>query len=79
MDAMWNAVARAHRRTPALHKLRGMQLSGKRWPFASVDSTDIAQNHSRPQNTPRAMADRWDAMQTAARWVMQPEQMELLS
>jgi hypothetical protein len=78
MDAMWNAVARTHRRTPALHKLRGMQLSGKRWPFASVDSTDIAQNHSRPQNTPRAMADRWDAMQTPAQWVLQPEQMELL-
>ncbi len=27
--------------------LRGMQLAGKRWPFASLDSTDVAQNHNR--------------------------------
>jgi hypothetical protein len=54
-----------------------MQLSGRHYPFASVDSTDIAQNHNRPQNTPRGMADRWDAMQTPAKWHPQPEQMEL--
>jgi hypothetical protein len=56
-----------------------MQLSGRRWPFASVDSTDIARNHNRPQNTPRAMADRWDAIQTPSRWAHRPEQMELVA
>jgi hypothetical protein len=79
MDEAWNTIARTHARTPNLHMLRGMQLSGHRWPFASVDSTDIARNHNRPQNTPRAMADRWDAIQTPPRWEIRPEQMELVA
>lgn len=79
MDEMWNAVARRHRRTPWLHMLRGMQLSGREYPFASVDSTDVARNHNRPQNTPRAMADRWDAMQTPARYRAKPEQLDLIA
>lgn len=68
MDALWNEIARRHARTPVVHKLRGMQLCGQEWPFASVDSTDVAQNHNRPQNTARAMADRWDALQCPATW-----------
>jgi len=77
MDEIFNEVARRHSRMPWLHMLRGMQTLGLRWPFASVDSTDIAQNHNRPQNTPRSMADRWDAIQCKASWETQPEQMEL--
>lgn len=79
MDEAFNAVSRHHARMPWLHMLRGMQLSGRRWPFASVDSTDIAQNHNRLQNTPRKMADRWDAMQTPGAWNPQPEQLELIA
>lgn len=56
-----------------LHMLRGMSLSGSDYPFASVDSTDIAQNHNRPQNTPRKMADRWDGIQNPCRWRMRGE------
>ena len=77
MDETWNAIARHHRRLPWLHMLRGMQMSGREYPFASVDSTDVAQNHNRAKNTPTEMANRWDAMQTPGRWVAQPEQMEL--
>lgn len=77
MDEMWSAVSRGRRFLPWLHMLRGMQLSGRQWPFASVDSTDIAQNHHRPQNSPRKMADRWDAMQSPRCWVPEPEQLEL--
>lgn len=77
MDETFNAVARRHRRLPWLHMLRGMQLSGREWPFASVDSTDVAQNHNRPQNTARKMADRWDALQCPGNWPLQPEQLEL--
>ncbi len=77
MDELWTAVSARHRRLPWLHMLRGMQLSGRHYPFASVDSTDIAQNHHRAQNAPRKMADRWDAMQTPCKWHPQPEQMEL--
>jgi hypothetical protein len=79
MDLAWNAIARRFSRTPWVHMLRGMQCAGLGWPFASVDSTDIARNHTRPQNSPRAMADRWDAMQCPARWSIVPEQMELVA
>jgi hypothetical protein len=75
MDEVFNRVARKH--MPWLHMLRGMQCVGRRWPFASVDSTDIAQNHWRPQNTPRAMADRWDAIQCPGTWEQRPVQLEL--
>jgi hypothetical protein len=51
-----------------LHMLRGMALSGSEYPFASVDSTDVARNHNRPQNTPVGMARRWDAIQNPGRW-----------
>lgn len=78
MDECWDELARRHRFLPAVHMLRGMQCSGKRWPFASVDSTDIAQNHHRPHNSPRSMAERWDAMQTPGHWEQSIVQMELV-
>ena len=78
MDEAWNELAKAHQRTPWVHMLRGMQLSGKRWPFASLDSSDVAQNHHLPQHTPTKMANRWDGSQCPAKY--QPvtaRQMEL--
>jgi len=77
MDQAWNALSAVHARTPNVHMLRGMQLSGLEWPFASVDSTDVAQNHNRPQNTPRSLADRWDASQAAPRWQARAQQPDL--
>jgi hypothetical protein len=77
MDEAFNEVSARHRRLPWLHMLRGMQLSGLHYPFASVDSTDIAQNHHLPHRSARKMADRWDAMQTPARWTPRPTQMDL--
>lgn len=77
MDAVFNALALTFGRMPRLHMLRGMACSGQRWPFYSVDSTDVAQNHHLPQKNARAMAERWDAMQCAGSWVTRPEQMEL--
>lgn len=78
MDECWNEISKRHRFLPWVHMLRGMQCGGRGWPFASVDSTDIAQNHHRPQNTPRQMADRWDAMQCPGIWNTAPEQLELV-
>ena len=77
MDECWNAIAQLRRFLPVVHMLRGMQLSGERWPFASVDSTDIGRNHNRPQNTPRLMADRWDALQTPTSWSLRPVQEDI--
>lgn len=79
MDMVFNAVALQCQRTPWLHMLRGMRCSGMRWPFASVDSTDLARNHNRPQNSARLLADRWDGLQCPARWIRLPEQERLLS
>lgn len=62
MDEVWTSIAARHQRLPWLHMLRGMQLSGRHYPFASVDSTDVGRNHNRPQNTPRKLADRWDGL-----------------
>ncbi len=67
MDDAWDAIALRHQRLPWVHMLRGMQCVDQRWPFASVDSTDVARNHSRKKN-PRAMLDRWDVVQCPDRW-----------
>lgn len=56
-------------RVPWVHMLRGMNLSGDMYPFASVDSTDIGRNHNRAENTALGMASRWDSLQCPARWV----------
>lgn len=47
MTTAFNEIARRHRFIPWLHMLRGMQCVDWRWPFASVDSTDVARNHNR--------------------------------
>lgn len=77
MDECWNEIAKRHRFLPHVHMLRGMQLSGRHWPFASVDSTDVAQNHCRAHNSPRKLADRWDVSQCPGHWRQAPEQLEL--
>lgn len=78
MDDVFNASVQTFGRVPPLHMLRGMACCGKNYPFARVDSTDIARNHNRPQNTPRKMADRWDAMQCPATWRSPAKQLELI-
>jgi hypothetical protein len=76
MDQAFNAVCGNGPVPVWLHMLRGMSLSGSEYPFASVDSTDVARNHNRPQNDVVRMARRWDGMQNPARWTMR-EQLEL--
>jgi hypothetical protein len=68
MEQAMNAVCGSGPVPVWLHMLRGMALSGSQYPFASVDSTDIAQNHNRLQNTPYEMAKRWDSKQNPCSW-----------
>lgn len=56
--------------------LRGMSLAGSHYPFASLDSTDVARNHHLPQHTALKIADRWDGIQCPARW-QRVDQLEL--
>ena len=62
---------------PWVHMLRGMALSGSEYPFASVDSTDVARNHSQRGSTAASQAARWDAIQCPARWVPKGEQLTI--
>jgi hypothetical protein len=73
----FNAIARAQ--LPWVHMLRGMSMAGSHYPFASVDSTDVARNHNRPQNNARKMADRWDSQQCPGHWTPRPTQAELVA
>ncbi len=76
MNRVFNVMAQQPR-MPWLHGLR-MQGVGHLYPFASVDSADIARNNNRPQNTIKGMAERWDASQPSFTWTDQPLQQELL-
>ena len=78
MDEAFNEIEATFKRIPNLHMLRGMKLSGRQWPFASADSTDIAQNHHLKHNTARSMADRWDGAQCPGRWTIRPHQTSFL-
>jgi hypothetical protein len=50
-----------------IHMLRGMAASRFGYPFASVDSTDIARNHH-VNNNALQMAQIWDSVQCKPRW-----------
>jgi hypothetical protein len=66
----WNALAVRHRRTPWVHMLRGMDLGGSIYPFASLDSTNVARNHARNSafRDARRMAEEIDRRQCPGRW-----------
>ena len=68
MEAAMNALCGNGPVPVWLHMLRGMALAGSQYPFASVDSTDIARNHHLPHRDAVKMAERWDARQCGARW-----------
>lgn len=69
MQEVFDGIAGRYRKVPNLHMLRGMQLSKHHYPFASLDSTDVAQNHHRHGYMGAlARASRWDAMQCPRTW-----------
>lgn len=78
MDDVWTALAAQFGLLPWIHMLRGMQCCTWGFPFASLDSGDVAQNHSRGNRSPRERAHRWDAQQCPARWEPRPVQMEMV-
>ena len=75
VNEAFNRICRGSGRPPAwIHMLRGMSLSGSVYPFASVDSTDVARNHEQVPGRALKMAQRWDALQCPATWIKQPIQ-----
>lgn len=77
MTEAMNAICKTGRVPAWLHMLRGMAAAQWGYPFASVDSTDIARNHNRT-GKPREMAERWDAIQCAPTWKRKYVQGDLL-
>lgn len=70
MDAAFNVLLPAGGRPACeLHMLRGMQFSNWHYPFASVDSTDVARNHCRHGRDAAGMAARWATMRPPLDWL----------
>jgi hypothetical protein len=67
-DEAFNALSAAHKHLPWIHMLRGMNLSGDRWPFASVDSVNVARNFKDSNTDPERMARRLDSIQCNTPW-----------
>ena len=71
-DEAFNALDATFKYLPWIHMLRGMCLSGDRWPFASVDSVNVARNFKDSNADPERMALRLDAVQCTSPWVGRP-------
>lgn len=76
MTEAMNSLCKAGRVPVWLHMLRGMAAAQWGYPFASVDSTDIARNHNRGVPI-KQMADQWDSIQCSPFWGQIPEQMSI--
>lgn len=78
-DEAWNALERRGLR-PWVHMLRGLALSGDRWPFASADSVNVARNFKDTRTCPERMARRIDAVQPwQVKWSARPEQADMFA
>jgi hypothetical protein len=77
-DEAFNALARRGP-LPWVHMLRGMAVAGKRWPFASVDSVNVARNFKDTDSCPEAMARVIDAVQCPVTWTLQHQQQDLIA
>ena len=77
-DEAFNAIAKRGR-LPWVHMLRGMAMCGDRWPFASVDSVNVARNFKTANVCPERMARRIDAVQCPVAWSVRPQQPDMFS
>lgn len=76
LDTAFNSLAK-NGSMPWVHMLRGLAQAGKRWPFASADSTNVARNYKDRDRCPFEMANEIDQTQTPIFWVNRPEQGEM--
>ena len=68
MDFIFNQIMKKHRIMPWIHGLRMLgQLDGG-WPFASADSTNVAQNFKRDTGNAELKAFQIDSIQPSAKW-----------
>lgn len=77
-DEAFNALAKRGP-LPWIHMLRGLALSGDRWPFASADSVNVARNFKDTPTCPERMARRIDAVQNPIKWAVEPVQEDMFN
>lgn len=75
-DKAWNELERRGFR-PWVHMLRGLDLCGDRWPFASADSVNVARNFKDRGVCPERMARVIDGRQSPIRWAVRSQQANL--
>lgn len=76
-DAAFNALEKRGLR-PWVHMLRGLNLCGDMWPFASADSVNVARNFKTARICPERMARVIDGRQCPISWKLKPEQQTLI-
>tara|TARA_R110000751_G_scaffold7624_1_gene30979 strand:- start:27 stop:737 length:711 start_codon:yes stop_codon:yes gene_type:complete len=76
VNEAFNAITQSFGTLPWIHMMRGLDQSGRDWPFASADSCNVAVNHSEKPDI-RAFADRIDSVQCPLTWVPKPIQTPL--
>lgn len=74
-DEAFNALESRGLR-PWVHMLRGLDLAGDVWPFASADSVNVARNFKNKGRAqcPERMARNIDARQCPVQWTLRAEQ-----
>lgn len=76
MDEAFNALAKRGP-LPWIHGLRMLGMAGERWPLASADSTNVAQNWKVTSCCPERKAAEVDAVQAPTHWKPHPTQSHL--
>lgn len=75
MDAIFNELVKRYRPLPWIHGMRMLGQVDGGWPFASADSTNVAQNFK--PGCAECLAARLDEVQPAPLWRARPVQQEL--
>lgn len=75
-DEAFNRIAK-NNYIPHIHMMRGLAQAGKRWPFASADSVNVARNFKDKPQCPEEMARKIDSLQCPILWERHPIQKQL--
>ena len=78
IDTAFNALSK-NGLIPWVHMMRGLNLGGKRWPFASADSTNVALHYAEKNVSAEYMARTIDAVQCPVKWRERECQMDLIA
>lgn len=79
MDETFNEIERVHKTMPWIHGMRMLGQAAERWPLASADSTNVAQNFSKRTGCAECMAAPIDREQPSMVWKRAKLQASLFS